>query len=595
MLRRLRRSVLLALAALTAIATAGTAQVTRPTVPTTPKPAPRKSAPRVVPPRVACDGDTITAIEVRSHAPTATGLVRQARALTERALRTPHEVTRPEIITAYMRLAVGSICTERNRGESERLLRAQPFIASAAVRGIRDSPGHVHLVVDVTDELRPIAGAGVSHGQVSALLLGTQDFQGTGLSLQAHAERGFAYRNGFGMQAVQYGLLGRPAFVAVEAARRPVGGEVGRVELTEPYLTDLQQRAFHASASVVSGYTDLVRPAGEAMSLFVRRTTYNIAWVTRLRRLSGRGAVALVGVALLGEDVRTAPDLSIIADTGIVAGPPSPFSFPAYATTRIAAIGGVRALRFVTVQGFDALSAEQDMGVGVQFNLLAGSSKFTPKHTDDVFFASDLYAGAGGPGSFVVARVLAEGRLVNQTHQWDGVVMSGRVGWYGNASGERLHMASVEMAGLQHLVFPAQLTFGDAEGGLAGYSGASDVGAQRMVMRLEERRLLHTFGSHADAAVGVFLTAGKLWAGDAPYGRSTPLLASAGLSLFGAYPSGGKRTYRVDLAFPLNADRGNSHIELRFSATDRTRMLWREPSDVAHARSGAVPVSLMRW
>jgi len=579
------------LIALTALAAAAAEAQLAPTAGARPGVRP----PRALPLSAACNGDTITAIDIRSHAATATGLVRQARALTARALRTPHQPTRPQVLSAYLRLAVGRLCTERDRQESERLLRAQPFIASAAVRAVAESPGHVRLVVDVTDELRPIAGARVSHGQVSALMLGTQDFQGRGLSLQAHAERGFAYRNGFGMQAAQYGLLGRPAFVAVEAARRPLGGEVRRLELTEPYLTDLQQRAFHASASVMSGYTDLVRPAGEAYSLFVRRTAYDLAWVTRVRRLSGRGAVALVGVALFGEDVRTAPDLSIIADTGIIAGPPSPFSFPAYATTRIAAIGGVRALRFVTVRGFDALSAEQDMGVGVQVNLLAGSSKFTPKHTDDVFFASDLYAGAGGPGSFVVARVLAEARLVNQTHQWDGVVMSGRVGWYGNASGKRLHMASAEAAGLQHLVFPAQLTFGDAEGGLAGYSGAGDVGAQRMVLHLEERRLVHTFGSHADAAVGVFLTAGKLWAGDAPYGRSTPMLASAGVSLFGAYPRGGKRTYRVDLAFPLNADGGRGHIELRFSATDRTRMLWREPFDVARARSGAVPSSLMRW
>lgn len=543
---------------------------------------------------VACDGDTVMGIDIRSRAAAATGLVRDARALTARVLHAPHVPTRPRVITAYLRLAVGSVCTERDRRESERLLRAQPFIASAAVRAVRVAPRQVRLTVDVVDEMRLMGGVGVSRGTLSSLLLGTQDYQGRGLALSVHGERGFAYRSGYGMDVAQYGLFGWPAFVALEAHRRAVDGQQVRLEVSWPYLTDLQRRAFHTSLGLTSGYTGLRRPIGEDVSLYVRRTSYDIGWVTRLRRTGGRGTVALVGAALLGEDVRTSPGFVIVSDSGLMAGPANPYPFPAFATTRIAAIGGLRALRFVTVRGFDALTAEQDMGVGVQVNLLAGSSILTPAHEGDVFLAGDLYAGMGGPASFVMARALAEARGVKRTHRWDGMVVSGRLSWYRNLTGVHAHLASLDMAGLQHLAFPAQLTFGDAEGGLPGFGGSSDAGGQRVVARVEERHLVRTFGSRADAAVGVFLTAGRLLAGDVPFGRTTPVRAAAGITLLGASP-GGKRTFRADVAFPLNAAPGDSRFEIRVSSTDRTRLLWKEPNDVARARTGAVPASLMKW
>ena len=545
-------------------------------------------------PFVACDGDTVMGIDIRSRTAAATGLVRDARALTARILHAPHVPTRPRVITAYLRLAVGGICTERDRRESERLLRAQPFIAFAAVRAVRVAPRQVRLTVDVVDEMRLMGGVGVNRGTLSSLMLGTQDYQGRGLALSVHGERGFAYRSGYGMDVAQYGLFGWPAFVALEAQRRAVDGQVVRLEVSWPYLTDLQRRAFHASLGLTSGYTGLRRSIGDDVSLYVRRTSYDIGWVTRLRRTGGRGTVALVGGALLGEDVRTSPGFVIVSDSGLVEGPDNPYLFPAFATTRIAAIGGLRALRFVTVNGFDALTAEQDMGVGVQVNLLAGSSVFTPAHEGDVFLAGDLYAGIGGPASFFMARALAEARGIRRTHRWDGVVVSGRLSWYRNLAGVHTHLASVDFSGLQRLVFPAQLTFSDAEGGLPGFGGSSDAGSQRIVARVEERHLVRTFGSRADAAVGVFLTAGRLLAGDVPFGRTTPIRAAAGISLFSASP-GGKRTFRADVAFALNAAPGDSRFEIRVSSTDRTRLLWKEPNDVARVRTGAVPASLMKW
>lgn len=85
-----------------------------------------------------------------------------------------------------------------------------------------------------------------------------------------------------------------------------------------------------------------------------------------------------------------------------------------------------------------------------------------------------------------------------------------------------------------------------------------------------------------------------MWAGDVPYGRGSGLHGAAGISLLGAYPFGGKRTYRVDFALPLSPA-GGAKFEVRFSSADRTRMLWQEPGDVARARAGAVPSNLLSW
>ena len=523
-------------------------------------------------------------------------MVGGARQAASTLLGAPYVPTRSSVIASYLRVAAGRVCTELDRRESERLLRAQPFIASAAIYVITESPGRVLLVVDVVDEPRTIAALGFRRGTVSAATLGSENLSGRGLALVASARRGFAYRDGFGVGFVKFGMFGRPDFLAAQAERRAVDGERLSVEVAEPFITELQRRALQASASLESGYTGLVRPAGEQVSLFVRRTFYDVGWVTRVGR-SGRRAVGLIGAAVLGEDVRTGKSLVILSDTGFVAGPSNPFaaSYPAFATTRVAAITGLRALRYVTVRGFDALTAEQDMGIGVQFDVLAGPSVMSSGHRRDLFVAGDLYAGVGDARSFLVARALAEARSDRSSQRWDGVVASGRLAWYGKPASTRTQMASVELSAMRELAFPMQLTFRDADGGLPGFGNATFAGGRRVVVRAEERWLVRPFGARADAAVGVFATGGKLWAGDVPYGRTTAVHASAGVSLLGTYPAGGKRTYRVDLAIPFNPERGGFRPELRVSSTDRTRLLWLEPKDVARARTGAVPVSLMKW
>lgn len=544
----------------------------------------------------ACKGETVTAIDIRAHAPSSESAAADVWDKATEVTGARHVPTRASIVRAYLHVAKGRACTELDRVESERLLRAQPFIASAAIRVLSDGAGRVRLQVDVVDEFPLVVAGSVSRGTLSSLLVGTQNLDGRGLFTSLSFSRGFAYRTGFGVHVVQYGAFGRPDFLSFDAERGQHGDRLV-VELAEPFLTVLQRHAFHASGGSASDLAGLMTPSGEEVALFTRRAFWDAGWITRLGIAATGRTVGVAGIMVRGEDIRSDGGVVVVSDTGLVSAtdPALEARYPAFAVARVAAITGMRHLRFLTVSGFDALRAEQDIGIGVQLGLLAGPSVWASRGAGDVFASGDLYAGVGDERSFFAARLLAEARANRQSRRLDGAVSSVRFSWYGIAPGASATIVSVEGAALNSLAFPAQLSFRDADGGVRGYSAATASGGERAVVRAEQRFRLSRARSRADIAAALFADAGKIWAGDAPYGVTSPVRAALGLSLLGAWPSSAKRTYRVDVAFPLNPERGGSKVEFRLSSSDRTRGFWLEPRDVASARTGATPATLLKW
>ncbi len=552
-------------------------------VPLSPLAAQRRTAPPFI-----CRGEIVSAIDFKSYPPRGAD-AEGVREKVEATESNHHWTTRPGVITAYLRLAVGRPCIEFDRAESERLLRAQPFISSANIRARPDGSGGVHVEVETVDEFPFTGSAKLANGTLSALGIGTVNLGGRGLTLSVNGERGFNYRNGFGGRIEQYGAFGRPDVVAVSGARTPLG-DSWSFEYIEPFLTDLQPRGLHLGTTGGSDYYDIKLPNGDVHSLAVRRTGYDLGGVFRV----GRGhTVGLLGAVLLGEDISTSGSPVIVSDSGFV--PVTNDSvltnrYGKYAVTRLAAIVGIRSVRFVTVRGFDALTGPQDMASGFQFVTIVGPNIQSGRTTRNLFVSGDLYGGVGNGRSFVEARLIAEGGLGFDGTSSD-LAGSGKIVWYDHPSLSRLSTVSFELSGVQRVAFPLQLTLGDHSGGIRGYGSADFVGGQRAVARAEERWLLPWLGSRADVAVATFVEAGKLWAGDVPYGATTAVHSVAGLSLLGTYPSGGKRTYRVDFAFPINRDGGTSRFEVRLSSSDFSRAFWQEPNDIARARTFAFPVS----
>lgn len=547
-------------------------------------------------PRVPCAGERITTIEILRSAPSSRTAGERARDAATEAVGLEHASTSVPVIQAYLRLRPGGICTEVERAESERLLRAQKFVASAAVTAFPDGEGHVRIRVDVVDEWPYIAGIGVKDGAPSSVRLGTVNLRGRGTTVVTSFEKGgAAYRTGYGLRVEQYGVLGRPAYIAGLLERRPLGGTF-HIEAVEPFLTYRQRNAFRVSFTDEARFVMLARPDSGDAAAETSRSAYDVAWVTRAGSPRRDGTVGIAGVALMREEVRTGTGSVVISDSGLVPTLDTELDgrYPSFTVGRAGLILGVRAMRFLTVERYATLRAAQDVGRGVRASVLVAPSMSGTLTRRDVLISGDFYAGVGGVRSLLTTRVGVEGRSGSRADGWRGVAGSARADWYRLPSERRTRVTSVAVAVLDRAVAPSQLTFRDREDGLLAFSGSHDAGGRRITVRHEERVLVPWFRRRADLAVAAFADAGMIWAGDVPYGANTPARGSIGIALLGAYPFG-KRTYRLDIAFPVNPGPGDGALQIRLGSSDHSGTFWMEAGDVVRARAGSGPATLTRW
>jgi hypothetical protein len=552
--------------------------------------------------RVQCAGETITRIDVYRYAPSR----RTARTRAQNAADAPADETLrgqrlssdTDVIRAYLRLKVGRACLEQDRADSERMLRAQRFIASAAVTPISVGPGRVRIRVDVVNEFGLVIGGGLRGLTLDEVRLGTLDYGGKGRTVIGSLRRGGEYRDGVGLTVAQPGFAGLPATLTLAAAQKPLGGGA-RATLFQPLLADGQRVAFIVNVDTDIEFQPLLRGAPEPVAVRTEHSTYQAGLLRRMGGARGRRAIGLLGVIISGALATTDDNLVEITENGLL--PVSDTAllgrYPTYRSNHAAGVIAIRGLRFRTVSRFDALRAEQDVATGAELTLMAGPSLGTQREGRDDFMAFNLYAGRGTGSVFTSLGVRFDGRrrASADSRAWLASVGSLRLARYRLLDANRTRQFTLSASGVQGVGLPMQLSMADVEGGLIGYANSTLAGGRRVTARLEQRRLVSRESFWADIAVGTFLDVGRIWAGDVPYGETGPLVASTGFSLQAAYPSGGKRLYRVDFGVPLRRGPGDASFVVRFSATDRTLNRTPEPRDVTRSRLEAGPASLLRW
>ncbi len=543
-----------------------------------------------------CDGSVVSRIEFRSYKPSLQTAAERAAAATTDAVGLEHARTHAFVIRAYLRFQEGDPCTEQKRRESERLLRAQRFISSASVQTFPDGEGRVRVRVSVVDELPFVGSVRVRGFTPSAVTIGSMNWAGRGITAVVGAEHEPGYRAGGRILVGQSGAFGRPALADAEWQRRTLGS-LWRATYAEPFLTAGQSSALHASVLRETAYPTLLRPGEPDVVVRTQRAAYNAGWVRRVRGGASDRLVGLGGIMVMGTEIQTDAVLSIRSDSGLMATDDSSLfgRYRAHANGRVALISGLRYLRFKTVQRYETLRAEQDLASGVELDALVGPSINQSAGARDLLIAADLYLGAAGTTSFTTFKVRAEGRITGRDDVWEGIVGSALFSWFKLTSPTRTRILSLSGAAVQNLAFPAQLTFRDHEGGLLAFPDGGEGGAARAVLRLEERLLLPWLSRRAGLATGWVVDAGRIWKGDAPFGATTPLRGSLGISLLGSYPVTSKRLYRVDFAVPINPGPGDAKFVIRFLSGDRTGTFWAEPPDVTRARASTGPNSLIRW
>jgi hypothetical protein len=546
--------------------------------------------------RPVCAGQVISRIDIQTYPPFDSGGTSFAARIAHIATSL-HSTTRASVVRRYLALQLGDRCNEFRRRESERILRAQPFIADAAVVAAPDGAGGVVLRVVTVDETSLVLDAGATtHAPVlRSFRLGDQNIGGEGVYAAAGWQSS-PFRDVYRGRFVDYQFLGRPYQLAVEGTRDEIGGS-WNAEASHPFYTDLQRFSWRATGGEESTIRSFVRgfEAPDAALLFTR--SYGDVGGVFAVGPRAEGHHLLLGGTLSREREHTARTPIQIVDSAVVPDTSSALvgRYGEHRSTRVNVLLGYRNVRYATVHGFDAVEGAQDVRTGVQVATLFGRGlRLSDDEDRDYFMSADVYAAHATPGSFTGVEVMTERRRALDLHQWDGELASGRFAWYVHPAPKHTTLVDVEYGGGWRQRVPFQLTFADREGGLRGFATSDLGGAQRLVTRLEERYRFGHVRQFAAVAGAVFVDAGKLWAGDAPFGVNTGVKASVGVSLLAALPPRSRRTWRIDVAHALN-DPTSRGIEVRFSNHDFTRWFWREPGDVQWGRERSIPNSIYNW
>ena len=552
-------------------------------------PEPAHAAPSDGPAR--CNGERVREIVVAAAAPTVARIDKVP--VIGPLARSTHVTTRTEVLRGYLLLEVGKPCTELARAESERVLRAQPFIADADIAVIPVDSG-VRVEVRTIDEASLVFGSSVRAAEpfLRSLRLGNSNLAGMGIHLRGEWREGRGARDGGAITFADHLFLGRPHLLNLHVERAPLGGE-WQAHLTRPFFTGLQREAWRAGAGEMVTYTELRHPDSATHVVRVQRSYADAGLMARIGPPVRMG---FLGLQLSHEREVVGQTLYIFAPDG---SPVAADSFAAprpYESTRLNAFIGARRLSFERVEGFDALTATQDIPVGFQAGLVVGRGLDAPAEGfgRELFLSADLYAGRGDTNDATRVQLRAQGTRSATDGRWGRGIATGRLAHQIKPSANHTVALSGDWAATWRAGAPLQLMVGARDGGVRGYADALMGGGHRAVLRLEERFAIPNVRGAGDLGVAAFADVGRVWRGGAPFGVTTPIQPSLGLSLLGAVPARSARMWRLDVAMPLDGPALN-RITLGLTRGDRSAVFWREPGDLASTRGPTVPSSVFAW
>ncbi len=544
--------------------------------------------------QVRCNGQAITEIIVRSQAPTFGGWFARSRFAT-RLVDALHVTTSPDVIEHFVLMKKGEPCSPLKRYETERVLRAQPFLADASVTAYPDGPDGVRVEVVTIDEPSAVFSSGIRGRSpfVTAVSAGSSNVAGKGVHAVGEWREGFHYRDAFELDYANHQMFGEPYLYEFRGVRREIGHE-WETSLTYPFFSDVQRYAWQVAAGSSQEYIAFRSPGRLHSSLGSRRTFADVGGVVRVGR---PGRLGLLGASISTDHMDADPVPFFVTDTGLVTDsiPALMNRYGSHRSNRMNLLLGFRSVQFMQVTGFDALTGSQDVRKGLQIGTTLGVGVPDGAPSGERLYASvDVYAGAGSPRSFAAAQWRVEGRRSDSSDVWDGFLTGGRFAWYLRPHPRHTVITGVQWGSGWRQLSPFQLSVADRRGGIRGFARANVGGGRRVVGRLEERWWTGSFRGTADGGVAFFTDVGRLWAGDAPLGTDTRTLASVGVGVLAAVPPRSKRMWRLDLAVPLRRDYG-AKWEVRFTNEDRTRVFWQEPNDVRRNRERSVPASVFQW
>jgi len=492
-----------------------------------------------------------------------------------------HVQTREDVVRLDLLFREGDACDPRRLQESERLLRARPYIRSAAVIAVPTGDGGVAVLVQTRDELSLEGRLAVSTAGgylMRHVAFGEENVLGRGASFYGDFNDE-GRRAAIDADALDPHFLGRRLDLELEGGRSEVG-PVAQETIRRAFESDFDRVAWRESLRYRKEPFTLVSTAlGGAVAEPLVTMGADAGVAVRFGR---PGELRVVGLALSAEQITEdgaplgpAPALDTTARR-LLAG-----RFEEQRRLRAHLFLGARRIRFAPFRGLDAVHALEDVPLGTQAGLVLGKSLFGGAGLQhDWFAAMELSTGAQAGGRLLVfTRAKVEGRYLTATGGWDGVLADGQVLAY-ELGRRTTTVLSAEAAGGWDTRTPFQLLLAGADG-VRGYGMAAIPVGRRIVLRAERRYFLGNVLGFADAGAAVFAEGARGWAGDAAFGENSGMVGTVGAGLRLAAPRGSRRTYRFDVAMPVTRGLGP---QFTLAIGQQFGIFHGEPQDVVRSR-----------
>lgn len=531
-----------------------------------------------------CPQGTIASITIANHSifdtsdPDHPGALRFAY----RIANALHPRTRASVIRRDLIFRQGDCYDPTLIAESERLLRDNQFLAAARILHHQRQDGNYDVVVETRDEwsARLDIRASLSDGlEFNGASLRESNFLGTGQTVELFYLDYAANRDyGAGFHTHQLGgsrwhlgtALGRSRVgpMAYQTLAYPFREESGRWAAREEYR---QNHRF---------FDYLIDDDGAERHLLLPTRTRALD-LAAIHRFGRPGSHFTLGGALSYTEITFpggADAVELIQGDDFDDPQPADSIWlrPLHRQTtplrslRALLLLGQRKITWTKRQGFDTLRGEQDIRLGTELGLAIGRSLTAAQGPHHLFTALDLYA-ANGTEEFLLA-----GRLRGDAQRylglgggsdWNDIFLEAEAlaYWKPDPSGRQTLVLRGAATGGWRTTSPFQLILG-GDLGVRGYPRERFPGGRRLLFSLEDRITFNgPLRDLMDLGATAFLDIGRVWPGDAPYGMDSGWRAAAGVGLRNAFPNGGRRTYRIDLALPLQQGAGWRDLRLILS------------------------------
>lgn len=501
-----------------------------------------------------------------------------ALAWTYRALNLLHVRTAASFIDRELLFKEGDCFDEFLMTESERLLDAYGFLATARITREDDGEGGHILSVETRDDWSTKVDVGVtfdnSRLNLERIQVTEENFLGQGVFAEfTHRDRrevrtqaiGLATPRLFGRTDASIRLgRDRPGNFLEQFVRYPFVGETGKYSVRQGF--DRGTRFFSYTTDGGQPFTQVLVPSFRELIEF-----------SGARRFGGEGRSVILGFTLARDVVRfpRPPDVIYAEDFNDLQPFPGALSQPLMedltesAASRVSLHVGTRVVDHVVYEGLDGLRDRLQVGIGFDAGLTVGRgfSVLVPEDVpglDDSFGLA--YAGFNAPigSSLIHARSGIEAR--RDEGDWRDVLMDANLVTYLRNRALPSHTLFVRgtYVGGWRTTLPFQLSLGGREGVRSLAEDRFPGG--RMARFTIEDRILFPWPKPGSADLGVTLFAdmGRVWPGDVPYGVDSGWQGAIGAGLRIGLPAGTRNVWRTDIAFPVGTAGGSPIFRVTF-------------------------------